>query len=162
MAEHPDQGTLACLEDADEATRAHVADCAACQEALAWMKRVEDGLRTSAPDIEIPAAVDLEIRGRLPRRRPTWILALVASLAIVAVIPFVLRNLEQRDAPTTPTADLNDDGRVDVRDAVTLSSALRAGTAPLSWDVDRDGTVDQDDVEHILTIIVDVEGEAYW
>jgi hypothetical protein len=56
-------------------------------------------------------------------------------------------------------ADVNGDGRVDIRDALVLARKLRAG-GPLEggWDLSGDGVVDRVDVDRIARLVVAVPG----
>ena len=54
-----------------------------------------------------------------------------------------------------PPKDINKDGQVDILDAFTLASRIKAGAAiEENWDINGDGQVNQADVEEISAFAV--------
>jgi hypothetical protein len=126
---------------------------------------------------------------RLRRRRLLWLAVPAAAAATLAVAlylgsttgrstagrapdasaPQVSLHVPPADAaPPDPgidagrparAADVNGDGRVDIRDALVLARKLRAG-GPLEggWDLSGDGVIDRVDVDRIARLVVSVPG----
>jgi hypothetical protein len=127
--------------------------------------------------LELARARAAQVRGRSaalplhwPTRRAVWA---VAALALLALASWALatRRHQTSDArrlaqvapapPVAPAAsasiaDLDRDGRVTVLDAFALARAIEAGRQDPALDVNRDGRVDEDDVNAVLALAVSV------
>ena len=70
-----------------------------------------------------------------------------------------------KQKPSSPTTiisrkDINKDGQVDILDAFTLASRIKAGAAiEENWDINGDGQVNQADVEEISAFAVKLDPE---
>lgn len=120
---------------------------------------------------EIPASLDERIRGAIPRlpvaeprpwySRPRWIAA-AAAAAILVSLWFRApepAELSRVAGPGNPPAYLAAQ-TTDVLDAFQLARLLRDRVPHLEeggWDVDRNGLVDQADVEFLLDLAVRLE-----
>lgn len=141
-------------------------------EALPESLRAELKAALVAPE-EIPAEVEERIlaaaaRPRVagPRRwiaRSRWIAATAAAAAIVLVVAWLRPRADSGDSRVArlqgPPAYLAST-EADVLDAFQLARLLRDGAPRLGeagWDVDRDGRVDQNDVERLLDLAVRLE-----
>ncbi len=117
---------------------------------------------------EVDEAVVAMARQRLSPRRRQWRLRrwLAAGAAVAAVVLLVFSVWPHRRLPpgpsvadSAPTMDLDGSGRVDVLDAFLLARYLATSQAlPEEWDVDQDGTVDQQDVTGIVMSAVRLDG----
>jgi hypothetical protein len=98
-----------------------------------------------------------------------WTVAIIAVLGVLSVL--ILRRQQTHQpqpliqvAPGPPVApaasaavaDLDGDGRVTVLDALVLARAIEAGHQNPAYDVNRDGRVDDDDVNAVLALAVSV------
>ncbi len=117
--------------------------------------------------IEIPGDVDDAViafgrlrLGRIRRRRILIrVSAAAAAIAFASVLSFAPGGRDGRapasvsiDAATGPDVDRS--GRVDIVDALLLARAVEAGRAPSALDLDRDGDVDQGDVDRVAALAV--------
>ncbi len=104
-----------------------------------------------APAVEVPAAIDaavlLEARRRLGRRRPRWV-PYVAAAAAAAVVTLLV----------WPTPREQRAARPDIVDAYLLALQLEAGD-PVDerWDLDGDGRVGRADVDRLLDGVVELQ-----
>src|SRR5215470_7511508 len=98
-----------------------------------------------------------------------WTVAVVAVLGLVSLLIARRERMQQPHplvevAPGPPVApaasaavaDLDGDGRVTVLDALVLARAIEAGHPNPAYDVNRDGRVDDDDVNAVLALAVSV------
>lgn len=121
---------------------------------------------------EIPAELDQEIRAAIPRvpvegprrwyQRPQWIVAAAAAavLAILWFRPYGQQGISRVADLQTPPPYFASRG-TDVLEAFQLARLLRDRVQRLDdvgWDVDRNGRVDQADVERLLDLAVRLEG----
>ncbi|HEX8522973.1 MAG TPA: dockerin type I domain-containing protein [Tepidisphaeraceae bacterium] len=96
----------------------------------------------------------------LSRRRRTTLYRVGSLAAAAAVILFALQLglLRSHHAAPQPLAvaaqDLNQDGRVDILDALYLARALERAQSQASWDFNRDGQVDRKDADAIAASAV--------
>ena len=123
-------------------------------------------------DISVPPRVDQAVLNRARaewagRRRRTILLRVgsgagIAAAATVAVVLWLQRpggepGRQVAVAPATApliAEDVNSDGRVDVLDALRLARRVEDGSAGTQWDVNRDGTVDRQDVDAVALAAV--------
>jgi len=85
-----------------------------------------------------------------------WPAVATACLALAGIIYFATKPVRQEI--TFAREDLNQDGRVDILDALQLAREARAGSKPSSaLDLDGDGVVDRRDAEIIATHAVKLE-----
>jgi hypothetical protein len=150
--------------EGDAAEKAHLEQCAACQERLDFLNALAANLKESTPAMEIPrdrdAAIVAMIRHRARgiaeskqtdrarsslHRALRWAvpIAAAASLALLVAWPHL-----SRDASVQPTAfqvaagpdDINGDGTVDILDAFALARSMkssRAATKRSEADIER-------------------------
>lgn len=114
--------------------------------------------------------------GRSERRRRMFPVRLVTmSAAAAAILLVVLVTPRFSTVPTTTSSpgamsialrgDVDNDGRVDIVDALVLSKRLRdgKGAGPATggdWDLNADGVVDEADAVAIRGMVVKLEGGA--
>jgi hypothetical protein len=87
------------------------------------------------------------------RRLVRWTSGFAAGLAAVLAVVVWLN----RPTPARPTlaGDLNADGKLDIVDALVLARHVQANDpADKAWDTNRDGRVDQNDVDTLATAAV--------
>lgn len=126
--------------DATAEQRAHVDQCPDCRATV-------DGFRILAAQLT-PAPMDVpaEVTRRILRPRRLWrpVAAAAAALLIGAAAWFVTR-------PAFPgePGDVDRSGRVDIVDAYALAVRLRSGQAEAAWDLNKDGRIDDRDVDEI-------------
>ena len=88
---------------------------------------------------------------------PQWAPWAAAAASLMLLLFLTLPGEKQ---PTISVAkispmDINEDGQVDILDAFTLASRIKAGAAiEEKWDINGDGQVDQADVEEISAFAV--------
>ncbi len=120
----------------------------ALSEALRTMYPIGPGLDTSTLDAVVRASAVRQLDRRstqhLPRQLSRWA-ALAASIAVVMVL--TSRAAQPR---VVAAADVDRSGRVDVLDAFALARSIERGrTLQPVWDLNRDGTIDDRDVQAI-------------
>jgi hypothetical protein len=156
---HPDLAELEASRtgEATPEIEAHVAACAECRRAIADLGDVAVALRSAVPTIpdelndRILWIARKEAAGIRRRRRwgavASWRGAAVAAGALLAL--GVLRAVVPLErARTAPTADVDGNGVVDIRDAFLIARAVRAGIEPPArLDVNGDHVVDGGDVD---------------
>ena len=98
--------------------------------------------------------VGLAIRRARRVRLARWGLAAAAGLAIS-----VSAWIASRPA-TSPSGDVNGDGRVDILDALVLSRRIGEGRTQRGWDVNHDGKIDATDVDAVAMQAVRLKGSA--
>lgn len=182
MSNHPTELDLELLRtgEAGAEIAQHVAGCAECQGLLARIGQCAAALATPIAAIEVPASRDQAIvllaRQRAAavasqiarRRRPRWLrpLYIAAPLAAAASIAFFV-TLQRSPAlapavapPTTVAgADVNGDGKIDIVDALALARIIKLQQQALdpAWDQNRDGRVDQADIDRIAQSAVSLQ-----
>lgn len=116
--------------------------------------------------LRIPESMDRLIvsaaRAGVARRRQShrivrWVGAAAAAAALVIGLRIALVHPSQAPNPIALVGDVNGDGKVDILDAYVVARAI-ANHAPLNpaWDVNRDGVVDQKDVDWIANTSVSI------
>jgi len=173
-------------EPVDPADVAHVATCSQCRSAIselastaADLKLLHEPARAVAQQrddriLRMARARIAQVRGvgtdrrRSMRTAGVWVA--VAGLALTAALLGArrdqfhdMRRLVQvapgppiAPAVSTSVADLDGDGRVTVLDALILARSVEAGRRDAAFDVNRDGRVDEDDVNAVLALAVSV------
>jgi len=141
---------------------------------------IDDLAQLYGPGPAVPEELDQAIvalsRQRLASRRRAWIVlrrvavTAVSAAAMVALVIGTWRLQEpRRGVSQSPTVarqpagrgDLDRSGRVDILDAFSLARHLesRERVSP-EWDVNRDGVVDQRDVDAVAMSAVSLKGGA--
>lgn len=122
--------------------------------------RLAEDLRR-AYQAELPSAALDWSRAELQLRRSNLLSRRWFAAAAVLVLCGSLTLLLLR-SPARSKYDLNADGVADVLDALTLVRAIRDGNPPSErgGDFNRDGRVDQTDVDAVMTEIVRLPGES--
>ena len=173
-------------EPVDPADAAHVATCGRCRSAVSELGSAATDLKLlHEPARGVAQQRDDRIlrmarersaqvreagtdRRRSMRTAGVWVA--VAGLALTAALLGArrdqfhdMRRLVQvapgppiAPAVSASVADLDGDGRVTVLDALILSRAVEAGRRDAAFDVNRDGRVDEDDVNAVLALAVSV------
>ena len=173
MRGHPDDIALdACRAgEAEPELERHVASCPKCQQRLVLLQELERALR--APSHAIPASLDHEIvaearragvriQGQRRRRQALGFLlpaAALAAVALLAALPLLQRQQVGQDPPS-PKDDVNQDGRLDILDALTLARAVEGGRAHAGWDRNHDQVADQADVALLALAAVAIAGNG--
>ncbi|MBC8146200.1 MAG: hypothetical protein H7X80_11500 [bacterium] len=91
-----------------------------------------------------------------------------AGAAIAAAAAMVVVAVRMHDAPIANPArsqialreDLDDNGKVDIRDALRLAHAIQSNDARASRDITGDGVIDQRDVDAIAQSAVSLGGRS--
>ena len=157
---------------------AHVESCEECQVALGKLASFAAEINAARPDpLPVPPGIDdailavaAESRQRVLdrkrfNRRWRWSAAAAAALLLVT-LSGLWRPWQSPASPGVRTAqdavmsaDIDGDGSVDIVDALFLARHLE-GQQPLksSWDINRDGRIDQDDVNEVARLVVSVKG----
>ena len=132
-------------------------------ERLQLPKKLRDDLICLCqPRVQVPPEVDEAIRAMAHQKlspRPRhwrlrhWVAASAAAAAVLLVVLSVWPGRRPSGLPAVesgPSMDLDESGRVDILDAFLLARSIGADR-PLreEWDVNRDGVVDQGDVNFI-------------
>jgi hypothetical protein len=111
-------------------------------------------------DASVPPAVDHTILSRARAhlwgfgRRRLLLRTAGAAAAVAATIAIAVWIVQPHRPGVASTAeDVNGDGVVDIRDALTLQRAIDAGSAK-GHDVNRDGATDRRDVDAIAMMSV--------
>jgi hypothetical protein len=127
-----------------------------------------------AERVFVPPSVDEAILRRArqqlepaPPRIPSpwwraWVpwVAAAASLCLVVVVGWLATSRHPTGVASVPE-DVNGDGQVDILDAFQLARELESGKPPAARDLDRDGIVDQADVELVARRAVKLaQGDA--
>ena len=80
--------------------------------------------------------------------------------ALVSAEEVALKQKPSSPATMISRKDINKDGQVDILDAFTLASRIKAGAAiEENWDINGDGQVNQADVEEISAFAVKLDPE---
>jgi hypothetical protein len=174
MSEHPTELDLDLLRSGEAGAEIahHVAGCARCQSELARIGQAAAALAMPVAPIEVPASRDRAIltlaqqraaavAAQLERqRRPRWLRPLYVAAPLAAAASVMLFVTLARSPALAPSAappqiaassDINGDGAVDIVDALLLARLIKLGQQALdpSWDQNRDGRVDQADIDRI-------------
>lgn len=118
-------------------------------------------------EVRVPTEVDRLVasgaRAHFARRR-RWVRwasagAAVAAAVVVSVLllrPDEDRHIAQTAAATVTAGDANADGRVDIRDALSLARRIEGGSAQPTprADINRDNVIDHKDVDAIAMMAV--------
>ncbi len=173
--EHPDWVDLDMVRtgEADDDVRRHVAGCAECAQRLEFLEGTGTALAVGKEEPSIrpqtDAAVMQMIDSRVDRiRRPVlqlrsviWAAAAIIVVGLAVWFAAVPPWGGTRDAVVVnegPREDVNGDGAVDILDAFLVAERLQAGPrAPLKWDMNSDGRVDQADVDWLAAKAVSLE-----
>lgn len=113
----------------------------------------------------VPEAVDAAILRELARHahRRRWRIQVAAAVSVVAAAAMIVLAIfllpGSSDRPTL-AADIDRSGQVDVVDALQLAQRVRDQSTRSSDDINRDGVVNQQDVDAIahLAVKLPVEG----
>ena len=183
MSQHPDIVELDALRlghgRAEDA--AHVGGCRECGEILADLQALGDSLKTiaQAPPIQVPAERERLIlwgahkRALVARRRPWWRRSAWAAAALVLIglgsmlrlsAVQLTRNAEvamkseaaRPRALASAVSELEGKRGVDILDAFALARAVENHNGGI--DVNRDGVVDERDVEALAAQAVSLRG----
>lgn len=179
---HPDLLALelARTGEANRATIEHVKRCAECQAAVAELQAARDMLAGAVGKMpEIPASVDQNIRAVIhergaeirragfgARRLAGWGAAAAVLLALV-VLPLLIgltytspaREVRDELKPVD-ACDIDQNGAIDILDAYTLAVMIREGRADARFDLNKDGVVNNDDVDFIAKRAVRIKREG--
>ena len=169
---HPDDIDLDCVRtgEASVDVAEHAADCAACQERIAALRKLAGGLAVSPASIAVPGPREAAIMAdgaraaaRARRRRRWRLAALPAAAAAAALLTVVLlrdtspSTSSPTDAPrvAAPVADVNNDRAVDILDAFALARCIESGApAQPAWDFNHDQVIDALDVDLLAQLAV--------
>jgi hypothetical protein len=124
--------------DATPEQRAHADQCADCRATVDGFRAL--AARLAPAPIDVPADVTRRILTP-PRRVWRPVAAAAAALLLGAAAWFLTR-------PSIP-GDIDRSGRVDIVDAYALSVRLKSGQTDASYDVNKDGKIDDRDVDEI-------------
>ena len=157
---HPDLLEIDAVR-AGEAESAHLEGCGVCRAELEELRKLES---VRGPEIEVPSAVDravLDMGAKQLRRPRVFWFPLAAAAAVLAVsIPFLTQTSPREDMAARPE-DIDKSGTVDILDAYVLASRIESGEQlEPGWDLNKDGVVDEEDVEIIARESVSLRREG--
>ncbi|MHC4607773.1 MAG: dockerin type I domain-containing protein [Planctomycetota bacterium] len=137
---------------ADEAQ--HALECSECRAELKKIRALAGDLRNLSPtSVEVPPEVDRAILSLARRRQRVWIPFSAAAAVVIVVILALLMT------PAAAPGDIDGSGTVDIVDAYTLARRIESGASlDRSWDFNRDGTVNEKDVDAIAMRSVSING----
>jgi len=174
---HPDLAELDALRtgEASPETCAHVESCPECRAVLGELDALAKTLQaTDRPPVTVPKNVDAAVqtvideRTREIRERIAWVTLVrsvfrsPAKLTLLAGI-VVLSAWLLIKAPASPrlAEDIDRSGTVDIVDAYLMSRRLGMNEAPpRKWDFNRDGRVDERDVDLVARKAVAIGKEG--
>lgn len=129
--------------------------------------RLKDDLAAVyGPAIQVPASIDRLIlsavgagiaRRRRSHRIIRWAGAAAAAAALAIGLRVALVRPSATSGPVALVGDVNGDGKVDILDAYVVARAIHDhGRLNPAWDVNRDGVVDEKDVDWIVNSSVSI------
>jgi len=158
---------------------AHLESCAECQGALEKLASFAAEANAARPaPLAVPPSIDEAILavaaesrrrvldGKRFTRRWSWSAAAAAAAVLLVTLAGLWKPWQSPTSPSVrstqaaaPSADIDGDGSVDIVDALVLARHLE-DQQPLksSWDINRDGRIDQGDVDEVARLVVSVKG----
>ena len=125
---------------------AHLEQCERCRGEVESLQKF--AARVRGPDLDVPETIDTLILARARERRPRrWVPLAAAAAVLVGAVYVLIPRGEFRTAP-----------HIDIVDAYRLAVLLEeGGEIDVRWDMNRDGTVDIEDVHHLARLSVKLE-----